>query len=104
MTTESSAVSKEKLVSDLKAVVSDAEELVRASAGQAGERLAAARERLQASLADARARLAEAERALIERTKHAARATDEYVHDHPWQAVGAAALVGFVIGLLVGRR
>ncbi|MCX7960954.1 MAG: DUF883 family protein [Burkholderiales bacterium] len=104
MTTESSAVSKEKLVSDLKAVVNDAEELLRASAGQAGERLAAARERLQASLASARAKLADAERVLLDRTREAARATDAYVHQNPWQAVGVAALVGFVIGLLIGRR
>lgn len=104
MTIESPAVSKEKLVSDLKTVVNDAEELVRASAGQAGERLAAARERLQTTLASARDKLAEAERVLVDKTRQAARATDEYVHDNPWKAVGVAALVGFVIGVLVGRR
>jgi ElaB/YqjD/DUF883 family membrane-anchored ribosome-binding protein len=102
--TSESVVTREKLVSDLKVVVADAEELVRASAGQAGERLAAARERLQASLAEAKTKLAEAERVLVQKTRDAARATDAYVHENPWQAVGVAALVGFVIGLLVGRR
>ncbi|MDQ1316092.1 MAG: hypothetical protein QG662_2201, partial [Pseudomonadota bacterium] len=38
------------------------------------------------------------------RTKAAAKATDEYVHVHPWQAIGVAASVGVVIGLLIGRR
>ncbi len=40
----------------------------------------------------------------MERSKEAARATDEYVHDHPWQAVGVAAGVGFLLGMLIARR
>jgi ElaB/YqjD/DUF883 family membrane-anchored ribosome-binding protein len=32
------------------------------------------------------------------------RATDDYVHEHPWRAVGVAAAVGFLVGLLVNRR
>ena len=41
---------------------------------------------------------------MMERTKEAARATDEYVHEHPWQAVGAAAGIGFLLGMLIARR
>lgn len=103
MTTESS-VNTEKLVADLKVLVADSEELLRASAGQAGEKIAAARERIQASLATARVKLAEAERVVLEQTKKAAKATDEYVHENPWKSVGIAAGVGFVLGLLIGRR
>ncbi len=103
MTTETS-VNTEKLVADLKVLVADSEELLRASAGQAGEKIAAARERIQASLATARVKLAEAERVVLEQTKKAAKATDEYVHENPWKSVGIAAGVGFVLGLLIGRR
>lgn len=99
-----SGVTKEKLVQDLRVVVADAEELLRATAGQAGEKVAVARERIQESLATAKARLAVAQEELIERTKQAARATDEYVHENPWRAVGIAAGVGVIIGLLIGRR
>lgn len=99
-----SDVNTQKLVADLRVVVADAEELLRASAGQAGEKIAVARERIQASLATARIKLSDAERALLERSKEAAHATDEYVHDHPWSAVGIAAGIGLVIGLLIGRR
>jgi ElaB/YqjD/DUF883 family membrane-anchored ribosome-binding protein len=99
-----SDVSKEKLVADLKVVVADAEELLRATASQAGEKVAAARERIQASLASAKVKLNDAERALLEKTKEAAKATDEYVHDHPWKAVGIAAAAGFVLGILISRR
>ena len=95
---------REKLAQDLKIVISDAEDLLRASASQAGEKAAAARDGIEDSLRQAKAKLAEAEDILLDRGKQAARATDEYVHDHPWQAVGIAAGVGLVIGLLISRR
>jgi len=97
-------VSKEKLVADLKVVVADAEELLRATASQAGEKVSAARERIQASLGTAKVKLAEAERVLREKTKQAAKVTDDYVHENPWQAVGIAAMAGLVLGILISRR
>ena len=97
-------VTKDKLVHDLRIVISDAEELLRATANQAGEKAAAAREKIQDSLHRAKIKLAEAEDVLLDKGKLAARATDEYVHDHPWHAVGIAAGVGLIIGLLIGRR
>ncbi len=97
-------VSKEKLITDLKVLISDTEELLKATTGQAGEKIAVARERIQASLAVYKDKLLDAEQALMERTREAARATDEYVHEHPWQAVGAAAGVGFLLGMLIARR
>jgi ElaB/YqjD/DUF883 family membrane-anchored ribosome-binding protein len=100
----SNDVSKQKLVADLKVVVADAEELLRATASQAGEKVSAARERIQASLATAKVKLSEAERALLEKTKEAARVTDDYVRDNPWQAVGIAAVAGLVLGILISRR
>lgn len=103
MTTET-VTSKEKLMQDLKIVIGDAEELLRATASQAGEKAAAAREKIQDSLHRAKVKLAEAEDVMIEQTRQAARATDEYVHEHPWKAVGMAAGIGLIIGLLIGRR
>lgn len=96
-------VSKEKLMQDLRVVVADAEELLRATAGQAGEKAAAARERIQESLVVAKERLVAAERAVVEKTKQAAKATDEYVHENPWKAVGIAAGAGLIIGMLISR-
>lgn len=100
----STDLSKEKLVADLKVVVADAEELLRATASQAGEKVSAARERIQASLATAKVKLSDAERALLEKTKEAAKATDEFVQDNPWRAVGIAAAAGLVLGVLISRR
>lgn len=96
-------VSKEKLMQDLRVVVADAEELLRATAGQAGEKVSAARERIQQNLSAAKERLAAAQESVVATTKQAAKATDEYVHEHPWKSVGMAAGVGLIVGLLISR-
>ena len=96
--------SKQKLVSDMKVVVSDAEEILRATAGVAGERMVDLRERIAERLREAKMRLADAEAALVDRTKAAARATDDYVNDNPWQAVGLAGGIGLLVGIIIGRR
>ena len=101
---EADGVSKEKLVQDMKLVIADAEELLRATASTAGDKIAAAREKIQDRLHRSKVILAEAEAVVVDKTKMAARATDEYVHDHPWRAVGVAAGMGLIIGLLIGRR
>ncbi|MBZ0091476.1 MAG: DUF883 family protein [Sulfuricellaceae bacterium] len=98
------AVTKEKLVADFKVVVADAEELLRATASDTGEKVAAVRARVQDSLREAKERLAEVEAHVRAKTKLAARAADDYVQENPWKAVGVAASVGLVIGLLIGRR
>ncbi len=97
-------VSKEKLMQDLRVVVRDAEDLLRATAGQAGDKVASARERIQESLSVAKERLVAAEHAVVEKTKEAARATDEYVHENPWKSVGIAAGVGLIVGMLISRN
>ena len=102
--TDPSGVTKEQLIHDFKVVVADAEALLKATAGQGGEAMAAVRAKVGASLATAKAKLSDAQAALLAKTKAAAKATDEYVHVHPWQAIGVAASVGVVVGLLIGRR
>jgi ElaB/YqjD/DUF883 family membrane-anchored ribosome-binding protein len=97
-------VSRDKLVQDFKLVIADAEELLRATASQAGEKVSAARERIQDRIHSAKLKVAEAEEALMVRTREAARFTDEFVHEKPWHAVGIAAGVGLIVGLLIGRR
>lgn len=97
-------VSTDQLIQDFKVVVADAEALMRATADQGGEKIAAVRARVAESLSQAKDSLAEAQAAMLTRTKAAAKATDEYVHEKPWNAVGIAAGVGLLIGLLIGRR
>ena len=97
-------VSKEKLIADFKVVVADTEELLRATTGQAGEKVSEIRSKALDHLASAKIKLAEAEAAVVDRAKQVGRVADDYVHDNPWGSVGVAAGVGFLIGLLIGRR
>lgn len=97
-------VNRDKLVADVKLVLADAEELLHLAAGDTTGKLADVRGRLGEKLAIARARVQEAEEAVVARTREAAKATDTYVRENPWQSVGVAAGVGFLVGLLIGRR
>lgn len=96
--------SKEQLVNDFKVVVADAEALLKATANQGGEKLAEVRTKAEKSLKVAKAGLADAQSVVFAKTKEAAKATDVYVHDHPWKSIGTAAALGVVIGLLIGRK
>jgi ElaB/YqjD/DUF883 family membrane-anchored ribosome-binding protein len=95
---------QKRLAEDFKAVVKDAEELLRHAARDAGDSYNEARARLEQSLKAARAELEVLEKAMLDGTRRAARATDGYVHDHPWEAVGIAAGVGLLLGMLISRR
>ncbi|WP_186124122.1 DUF883 family protein [Burkholderia gladioli] len=74
-----SEVNKEKLMSDIKTVLADAEDLLKQAAATTGDRASELREK-------------------------AVRATDDYVHEHPWTSIGVAAGVGVLIGLLINRK
>ena len=92
-----------KLAEDLKAVLADAEELLKATANQTGERIAAARSKAEESLKAVKARLAEQEFEVMAKTKAFAKAADDLVRDNPWKARGIVAAAGFVLGLLAAR-
>ncbi len=101
---QNTTVTKEQLIQDFKVVIADAEALIRATANQGGEAVANLRVKAEESVAAAKEKLAEAQDALIEKGRIAAKATDDYVHEKPWHAVGIAAGIGLVVGLLIGRR
>lgn len=97
-------VTTDKLLEDLQVVVRDAEALLQATASQTGERIEGARAKAAESLRQARQRLAAAQTDVVREVREAAASTDEYVREHPWQAVGMAAGAGLLIGLLISRR
>ncbi|MEQ6342436.1 MAG: DUF883 family protein [Gammaproteobacteria bacterium] len=103
MTTETQAA-RDKLVEDFKAVIHDAEELLNATSDQTGDKIGAVRARAEASLREARRKLGDMESNLVGRTKAAAKATDQLVHENPWQSVALATAVGFLLGMLTSRH
>jgi len=97
MTTENA---NERLKGDLKAVVRDAEELVKATAGHAGEKVSEVRNRLAAALESAK----ETCQRLEEKTVAAAKVTDQTIREHPYESIGVAFGLGLLVGVLVARR
>ena len=95
------ASNRERLVGDLKNLVADAEELLKATASQAGDKIGLARQKIEQSLIEGKKALADAERTIVEKSKEAADIADDYVRENPWSAIGIAAGVGLVLGLLI---
>ena len=97
-------VSTGRLLEDLRTVVRDTEELLKATASQTGEKAEEARRRVSAALDGAKVRLQQAQASAAQMSDEALKATEQYVRDNPWQAVGIAAGVGLVLGALLARR
>ncbi|HET8876910.1 MAG TPA: DUF883 family protein [Casimicrobiaceae bacterium] len=97
-------LSRESLLDDFSTMLTEAEELLRRAGNETGERAKDLRAQVEAKLLAAKLRLQEMEGEAVDRAKAAARITDDYVHDNPWRAIGAAVAAGFLIGLLVNRR
>jgi len=95
---------RDQLMSDLKTVVSDAESWLRNSNMLTGEDLHAAKAKFERTLINAKDTLIDLEESVVERTKFAARATDEYVHEKPWRSIGMGVAVGVIVGMLIARK
>ncbi|QSI76453.1 MULTISPECIES: YqjD family protein [Niveibacterium] len=101
---EMTQATRDKMIADFKLVISDAEQLLKLTADDASGKFSDVRGRLGERLAAARAQVGEFEAAAVAKAKEVAKATDNYVHENPWQSIGIAAGVGFLVGLLAGRR
>jgi ElaB/YqjD/DUF883 family membrane-anchored ribosome-binding protein len=99
-----SSTAKHRLTDDFRAVMDDIDSLMRSSGDKLDGEQVALRQRIRDRLDTAKERAADLQYEAVTRAKDAARATDDYVHDHPWTAVGAAAAVGLVLGMLISRR
>ena len=102
--TTSSGPATAKLVADLKVLIADAEALLRETAGMTGEKIAAIRARAEASVRRAKGRMEELQPLLADRAHAVVSAGEAYTQSNPWTALGIAAGVGAILGLLIGRR
>jgi ElaB/YqjD/DUF883 family membrane-anchored ribosome-binding protein len=83
----------DSMMNRLRAVIADAEELLRATADDAGPKVQEVRARAEESL-----------RAAREHLKGAGAELDSQVREHPWAAVGIAAAIGLIAGILLSRK
>lgn len=95
---------RDRIIDDFGAVLNEAEELLKRAGNETGDKARDLRSQVESKLMNARLRLQEMEGAAVDQARAAARVTDDYVHDHPWTSIGAAAAVGFLVGLLLNRR
>ncbi len=102
--TELATAGKDKLMNDLRLVIADAEELLRLSVDQVGERATEVRARVQDRIDQAKGDLLQLQESALTKAKEAGHVADDYVQDHPWTAVGIASGVGLLLGLLLSRR
>jgi len=96
--------SRDALVSDFSDVLAEAETLLKQAAKESGEKASDLRTQVEAKLRSAKLRLMDLQDDAIGTAKAAARVTDDYVRDNPWQAIGLAAAIGLLVGLVIGRR
>jgi ElaB/YqjD/DUF883 family membrane-anchored ribosome-binding protein len=92
--------STEKLLKDLREVVEDGEELLRAGASELNEKGTAARARLSAALETAK----DTGRKLQQKSMESAKATDRLIREHPYETLGIAFGIGVLVGVLINRR
>ncbi|MEZ2720455.1 YqjD family protein [Paenalcaligenes hominis] len=93
-----------ELIDEVKKSLDDAERLLRDAAEATGDKANEMREAALSSLRSTREALHDTQEVIVERGREAVKATDHYVHDNPWQAIGIAGLVGLLFGMLVSRK
>lgn len=95
---------QDKLERDMRGVVSEVEDLLRSVGARGSDATHAAQDRLAGALEGVQQRLRSLDEQVRSGTRHAAVATDDYVHARPWQAMAVAAAVGLLAGVLIARR
>src|ERR1700739_784289 len=90
--------SREALVKDFADVLSEADALLKQAAKESGDRPTNLRGQVEAKLRMSKLRRQERQDDAGDRARAAARATDEYVRDKPWKAIGIGAAIGFLVG------
>jgi ElaB/YqjD/DUF883 family membrane-anchored ribosome-binding protein len=84
--------------------IADIEDLITSMTSLTGEDLARAKAKLSERVAAAKESVDEMSTEVVHRARKTARATNRYVEENPWQAVGIGAALGLLVGVLLGRR
>jgi ElaB/YqjD/DUF883 family membrane-anchored ribosome-binding protein len=94
----------ENLVGEFRALVDSMEDVLSAAADDSGEKLTELKGKAEASLRKAKATLGDMERSVVAKARKIASDSDGFVHENPWTAIGIGAGIGFLLGVLIGRK
>ena len=94
--------SRQRLIGDVKTVLSDTEELLKAVGNDSKEKIASVRPKVEGAIQRAKTAVAEMESALETHARQASKDVDRYAHEHPWKTSGMTAAVGAAIGAVIG--
>jgi len=89
---------------EVRKLIADVEELIRRVGDAADPELARLRAKVESTVATTKKAISDGTEQVQRQAKDAFAASDRYVRDQPWEAIGIAALAGLAIGFLVGRR
>jgi ElaB/YqjD/DUF883 family membrane-anchored ribosome-binding protein len=97
-------IARERLMGDLQTLSRDAEELLKATAGDVSDKAKEARSRMSAALDRAKATYSQMQAQTLATAKAAAKKADTVIRAHPYESIGIAFGVGLLIGVLVTRK
>lgn len=95
---------KDSAASEIKSLIADVEDLVARVSDLKDADVIKVRNKVEQAIASAKQGLSDGADAVKRKARQAASTADDYVHESPWQALGIAALVGVVVGILATRR
>lgn len=100
----SGASARERLMTDLQTLAHDAEDLLKATAGDVSDKAKEARSRVAAALDRAKTTCVHLQEQTIATAKAAAKKTDTVIREHPYESLGVALGIGVLIGIVIARR
>ncbi len=95
---------KGKMAGDIKTVVTDGEDLLKAAANVSSAGFAAVREKIDEKFSSTKDKLLDASRPTIDKARRTAVVANDYVHGNPWAVIGVAVAASALIGFWAAKR
>lgn len=95
---------EDDVVQDSKSLLDDTEALLEEAGRATGDKAQEIYNRIAKNLGKAKTVLMDTQANIADKAKETAKTTDQYVHNHPWQSIGAAVAIGALFGMLIARK
>ncbi|HEU0010100.1 MAG TPA: DUF883 family protein [Verrucomicrobiae bacterium] len=97
-------LARQRVMADLKSLVRDSEDLLKATAGDVSEKAKEVRTRISSALERAKETCEQLQEQTADTARAAAKKADTAIRTHPYESIGVAFGVGLLIGVLVTRK